>query len=327
MAEEAAGPGAIVEEEGNDSGSPAGDTALPGIRRVGVVGEHRYADLSGVVARIEEVAEARGLELHYEESIREIGSAEAEPLDLDAEPVDLLLTLGGDGTLLRGARLVAGMNVPVVGINLGHLGFLAAASEDEVGAALERLVEGNFTLDPRFTLDATILHADGTHGETMTALNDVVVHNAGVARVVRLDLVVKQGSVTDEIGSFAGDGVILATPTGSTAYSLAAGGPIIVPTVDCMVVTPISPHTLAFRPLVIPATDRVTVRSLEPTEELVLTVDGKFSRSLADGDSVMVSRGDVQIPLVRFAGQSFFATLRRKLNWAVRTGEQRSGDG
>ncbi|NIP58265.1 MAG: hypothetical protein GWM92_08360 [Gemmatimonadetes bacterium] len=144
-----------------------------------------------------------------------------------------------------------------------------------------------------------------------------------MARVTRLDLFVGEGKAEEEIGAFSGDGVVLATPTGSTAYSLSAGGPLIVPTVECIVVTPIAPHTLAVRPLVIPSGEVVTVRGLEreeSEESLVLTVDGQVGRRLANGDEVRVRRSPVAVSLVRLPEQSFFSTLRRKLNWALRTG-------
>lgn len=300
------------------------------VRTVGVVARRRYPELSAVLERVSRAAEERELEVRFEKEVLDLAPEGALALrlgdggsaDPEDAPIDALLTLGGDGTLLRGARLVAGFGIPVLGINLGHLGFLAAAGEHEIEPALDHLVQGDVVLDRRFTLEATIVHGDGSRGEEFLALNDFVVHKAGVARVAELDLVVGEGSRSDEIGSFSGDGVVVSTPTGSTAYSLSAGGPIIVPTVDCIVVTPICPHTLAFRPLVIPAGESVTVRSLEPTEDLVLTVDGKLARELSVGDSVIVARGDVQIPLVRFPDQSFFSTLRRKLNWAARHREE-----
>lgn len=294
----------------------------PAFRRIGVVGQSRYEELEEVLRRLHAFADRRGLELRFETELDGPGKDERPPLDLDREPVDLLLTLGGDGTLLRGARLVAEREVPVLGINLGHLGFLTSVAEEDFEASLDRILDGEYELDRRFTLEARVVHADGREGETFLALNDFVVHQAGVARVTRLDLSVGEGDDRDEIGSFSGDGVVVATPTGSTAYSLSAGGPLIVPSVECIVVTPIAPHTLALRPLVIPSAEEVTVQGLERTESLVLTVDGQVGRELAAGDEVRVRRSDVRISLVRVPGQSFFTTLRRKLNWAARSAER-----
>jgi NAD+ kinase len=219
--------------------------------------------------------------------------------------------------------MAAGRDVPVLGINLGHLGFLTAAGEDEVEDALGRLTTGDFLLDRRFTLKATVVSPAGESlGGAFVALNDFVLHKAGVARVTRLDLSVGLGAHQDEIGSFSADGVIVATPTGSTAYSMSAGGPIVVPSVECIAVTAICPHTLAVRPLVVPVDARIRIRAVDRPEDLVLTVDGQEGEVLHGGDSVVVERGDVEIPLVRFPGQSFFATMRRKLNWAIRSAEE-----
>jgi NAD+ kinase len=148
-------------------------------------------------------------------------------------------------------------------------------------------------------------------------LNDLVLHKGGAARVTRLDLEVGRDGKLEEVGSFSADGVIVATPTGSTAYSLSAGGPIIAPTMDCIVVTPISPHTMAMRPLVLPDHVRLTIRPLERYDDLVVTADGQVAYSVGPGDRVEVEKGAERVSLVRFQGQTFFRTLRRVLNWAI----------
>ncbi len=172
-----------------------------------------------------------------------------------------------------------------------------------------------------------MVHPDGSRGDPLVAWNDFVIHKRGVARVTRLHLMVQEtapgGANADDdgwrdLGSFSGDGLIVATPTGSTAYSLSAGGPIVVPSVDCLIVTPICPHTLAMRTIVLPATQRVAVSPFERTEDLVVTADGQIEHDLETGAEIHIGRSEVEIPLVRFAGQNFFGTLRRKLNWAAR---------
>jgi len=303
------------------NGATGGSEAGPAFRRIGVVARSRRADLEKVLGELRAFSDEHQIELAYEDAIRPlVGQGAAS---LDPEELDLLLTLGGDGTLLRGARMVAGLDVPILGINLGHLGFLTSVPEDEIEAGLGRIMSGDYVLDHRFTLEATIFHEDGEEGDRFLALNDFVLHQRGVARMTRLDLFVGTDGTLEEIGSFSGDGVILATPTGSTAYSLSAGGPLIVPSVECIVVTPIAPHTLAVRPLVIPSAKEVVVRGLDPEEALVLTVDGQVGRELAPGDQIRVRRSAIRIPLVRLPEQSFFSTMRRKLNWAVRSGEER----
>ncbi|MBI4539074.1 MAG: NAD(+)/NADH kinase [Gemmatimonadetes bacterium] len=292
---------------------PAGPVLF---RRIGIVGQSGYGTLERVIARIVAFARARDLGLLYEPSILEFAPERAARLDSQGSQVDLLLTLGGDGTLLHGARMVARAGIPVLGVNLGFLGFLTTVAHDEIELALERLLAGDYMLDRRFTLQASIVHADGSAEEhPHLALNDVVLHKGGVARVVRIGI--RVGSGREEVGSFVADGVIIATPTGSTAYSMAAGGPIVVPSVDCIAVTAICPHTLAVRPLVLPADEVITAQSLVPTQELFLTVDGREGLPLESGDQVVVRKGDAVVSLVRFPGQTFFSTLRRKLNWAV----------
>jgi NAD+ kinase len=239
-----------------------------------------------------------------------------EPLR-DPAGIDLLVTLGGDGTLLRGVRQVVGHNVPVLGVNLGRLGFLTSVRPPDLEDALSKALAGEAYLDPRFTLEGRIINGDGAQGPRLWALNDLVLHKGGAARVTRLDLEVGRDGKLEEVGSFSADGVIVATPTGSTAYSLSAGGPIIAPTMDCIVVTPISPHTMAMRPLVLPDHVRLTIRPLERYDDLVVTADGQVAYSVGPGDRVEVEKGAERVSLVRFQGQTFFRTLRRVLNWAI----------
>jgi NAD+ kinase len=238
-------------------------------------------------------------------------------VDVSTDPVDLLIALGGDGTLLRAARATVGTSVPVLGVNLGRLGFLTAFPDSDLEEGLETVVGGKAVLEDRFTLKARIEGSGDVGTRNLCALNDIVVHTSGAARVTPLTLEVGSGTEREEVGTFAADGVILATPTGSTAYSMSAGGPIIVPEVECIVVTPICPHSLAVRPLVIPSGEDVSVRSPDPDADHQLTVDGQVERHLGPGDRVIVSREDHPVRLVRLPGQTFFGTLRRKLNWAA----------
>jgi hypothetical protein len=164
-------------------------------------------------------------------------------------------------------------------------------------------------------LDARDEAEDGTVRGRYLALNDVVLHRGGVARMIRMVVHAHQ----EEVGTYSADGIILATPTGSTAYSLSAGGPIVSPAVDCIVATPISPHTLAVRPLILSAAETVTVEVLSPSEELILTIDGQQGAILTPGDRLRVSRAPLPCYLVRFPGQTFFSTLRRKLRWGTWT--------
>jgi NAD+ kinase len=213
---------------------------------------------------------------------------------------------------------VAERRVPVLGINLGHMGFLTSMTLNGLEETFESLFRCEYVVDSRSTLEASVVAEDGTEREGHLALNDFVVHKGGMARVTRLELLVGEGEAQEEISSFSGDGVVLSTPTGSTAYSLSAGGPIVAPDMDCVLVTPICPHTLAVRPLVISAEETITVRPLDRAGTLSLTVDGQAGTELSKGESVVVRQAEARVDLVRFPGQTFFSTLRQKLNWAIR---------
>ncbi|MEX0892755.1 MAG: NAD(+)/NADH kinase [Gemmatimonadota bacterium] len=290
----------------------------PPFASIGVIGQSRYGDLGDALTLLRRAVEDYQVELLVEERLRELAPSLGT---FEPGEVDLLVTLGGDGTLLRGARSVAAFHTPVLGINLGYLGFLTSVTSDELPDALAALFSGRYWLDTRFTLDAQVLGRDGSVQSSFVALNDAVLHKGGFARVVRL--VVHVGPDHQEVAAYTADGIILATPTGSTAYSLGAGGPVVDPSVECILATPISPHTLGLRPLVLPLDTSIRVEPLFPTEELILTVDGRDGADLHPGESLLVRRGEPSVPLVRFAGQSFFDTLRRKLHWGLEHEERR----
>lgn len=281
-------------------------------RRIGVIGHARYAALEPTLDALSKFAAAHQLELATD---RELSGFLPDAADLHPEEIDLLVTLGGDGTLLRGARLVAREHKPILGVNLGYLGFLTSIAPAELESGLQSLLAGEYWLDTRFTLEARIVGKNGNEGPSYLALNDAVLHKGGVARVIRLAVFI--GKDREEIGSYSADGIILATPTGSTAYSLSANGAIVVPTVECILATPICPHSLVLRPLVLPASEDIVVEVRAPASELMLTVDGQDGEPVKAGDQVVVRRGEATVPLVRFPGQSFFATMRRKLHWGL----------
>lgn len=288
------------------------------IRSFGVmIRQGREDDVSNALKGIARVAERHGLPVYFENGFGHLGPALGWKPLIDPIEVDLLLTLGGDGTLLRGARRVLGQEIPILGVNLGNLGFLTALAAGPIESGLEQVLNGEARLDPRFMLEARVFTAEGTEQGRIQALNDLVVHKRTVGRVVRLDLAVGEDSDLDAIGSFSGDGVILSTPTGSTAYSLSAGGPVLVPSMEAFLVTPISPHTLAMRPLLLPAEARLLVRPVDRAEDLFVTADGQETIPITAGDRLEVRKGPHRVHLVRLPGQTFFQTLRRKLNWAV----------
>ncbi len=275
--------------------------------RLGVVGHQGYEGLPDVLRGLAELAPRLGVRLVLEGGLTASGSERMDSPDT----IDALLTLGGDGTLLRAARFLAGHAVPIIGVNLGRLGFLTCCSASELPSALERFVAGDYQAEPRMALRACVDDASSTERDHWFALNDVVLHKGGFARVVPLRIAANG----EPVAAYSADGVILSTPTGSTAYSLSAGGPVVVPTLDTILVTPISAHALAIRPLVLASNAEVTVQADDAVEELWVTVDGQGGTTFAPGERLVVRRAAHHVVIVRFSGQSFFSTMRRKLGW------------
>ncbi|MCL4214277.1 MAG: NAD(+)/NADH kinase [Gemmatimonadales bacterium] len=277
--------------------------------RLGVIGHEGYDGLAEILEFLAREAPAHGYSLAYEAGLLDDPSRTVRLSRPDQ--VDALITLGGDGTLLRGARFLAGAAVPILGVNLGKLGFLTACGHQEFPESFAAFARGDYQVQNRMVLDAESVSIGGAIGVRLRALNDLVVHKGGFARVLRLRLF-----ADDElIGAFAADGVVIATPTGSTAYSLSAGGPIVVPTFESLIVTPVAPHTLALRPTILPP-DRVLRLEVEDApDEVLVTADGQIGTSLGAGQTLTVRRSASTVQLVRFAGNTFFTRLRRKLGW------------
>ena len=225
--------------------------------------------------------------------------------------VDVMVALGGDGTFLHGAKLVADHDVPLLGLNLGSLGFLTPYALEEASAALAEAAQGRLPIEERMRLLVTV-RAKDKPPESQSALNEAVINQREVARLMELQAATNGDTIT----SYKADGLILCTPTGSTAYNLAAGGPILSPDMDAIVLTPICPHTLSNRPLVVNADLCVTVTNVSPYVGVV-TVDGHWSREMAPGDVVEVRKLERRLRVFR-PGHSFFKILRQKLSWGER---------
>jgi NAD+ kinase len=226
--------------------------------------------------------------------------------------VDALIVLGGDGTLLSMARAVGDLGVPILGVNLGFLGFLTATTLDEMSGALRALVAGELAIDERMMLRARVIRGGQELGEHL-ALNDVVITKSAMSRIIDLTVSVDGRHAT----SYRADGLIISTPTGSTAYNLSAGGPILFPTMDAVVLTPIAPHTLSNRPIVLPGSQRIDV-TLRVDQEVMLTIDGQVGVPLRERDVVQVQQAAARIRLLRFDQKDFFSVLRTKLKWGER---------
>ena len=279
---------------------------------VGVVGNANYRDLGVVLAQLGRAAPKLGVTFFAEADLLPVWPAPAPAALTASVRIDCLLTLGGDGTLLRGARLLKDARTPILGVNLGRVGFLTTASVQALDWALDALVRGAYATEPRLALTSRIEPKQGPPRIEPLVLNDVAVHKGGVARVVRLRVSVDG----DEVGQYSADGIIIATPTGSTAYSMSAGGPIVVPGVDAIVVTAICPHTLAVRPLVLPSTSAVLVEPIPPwTDDVLVSYDGQVGTTIQPGERLHVKRAEHPVLLVRLGPEGFFARMRRKLQW------------
>jgi NAD+ kinase len=227
-----------------------------------------------------------------------------------AADADLCVVVGGDGTLLAAARLLDVRQVPILAINYGGLGFLTEVTRDEMYPALEAVLAGKTVTHNRMMMNVTV-HRNGKPIERYQALNDAVIHKGTLARIIELEARVDSHYVS----KFRSDGLILSTPTGSTAYNVSAGGPIVYPTMSAIVMTPICPHTLSNVPLILPAESRVEVLVSAAHDEVHVTVDGQVGVKLQSGDSILVEKSQRFVQLVAPADKDFFDVLRGKLKW------------
>ena len=237
--------------------------------------------------------------------------------ELAVKDVDWVIAIGGDGTLLKTARLVGASGTPILGVNSGKLGFMMQTTPGELDEAIEQVFDGQYALDKRLVLQGRI--GNGTPGDAaaagvFSALNDIVIDKGSICRVIELGIYVNDEYVNDVMA----DGLIVSTPTGSTAYSLAAGGPILAPGMEAIVVSPICPHTLSNRAMVLAARDRVRIEVTADHPDLLLTVDGQENVVIQPGSTVELYRADHTIHLIRFSDRSFYDVLRTKLKWGER---------
>jgi NAD+ kinase len=285
------------------------------MRRVGIVAKPDAPRAPEVIARLVDWLTSRGIEVTLEKETAGIVPAARAAAANKAELPglsDLLIVLGGDGTLLSMARAVGDLGVPILGVNLGGLGFMTATTLDEMLPSLEAVLDGRMVVEERLMLVARVLRNGAATCEHM-ALNDMVITKSAMSRIISLSVSVEGQYAT----AYRADGLIISTPTGSTAYSLSAGGPIVFPTADALVLTPICSHTLTNRPIVLPASHRVEV-TVHSDQEIMLTVDGQVGVGLRERDVVRIEKAAAHMRLVRFPQKDFFSVLRTKLKWGER---------
>lgn len=282
------------------------------ILNVGLIGNPDKASCGRTVERAARLIRATGRKIFTEPVTAQLAKIKAktcaDPVEL-ARSVDLLIVFGGDGTMLRVARETAGAHTPLLGINIGGLGFLTAVSSDELERALKLIWQGGFKFERRALIEASVRH-DGKSIRKL-ALNDIVVGRGEVARLIDLEVDVNK----DPLTRYRCDGLIVSSPTGSTAYSLAAGGAVVLPTADVFALTPICPHTLSNRSLIVPLNATIRIKPVSERTAMILSADGEIISELSTGDIVTVRRSKHSVRLMHLADSSFFEALRRKLQW------------
>ena len=287
------------------------------IKRIGIVVKPHQPDALKTLCELVEWLNQRGIalvggpEIERERIEHETGCAVevVEPDKLSAN-VDLILVLGGDGTMISTARMIGDTEVPVLGVNYGGLGYLAESRIEELYSALGSILAGSYRLDRRVMLAVELLRGseEVTHSRV---LNDVVINKSALARIVEIEAYLNQQFVN----SFRADGLIVSTPTGSTAYNLSAGGPVIYPSMNAIVITPICPFTLSNRPIVVPDESMIELRLKTRNEEVALTLDGQVGFPLQAEDVVVIRKSKTTFNLVQPANRNYFDVLRDKLRW------------
>ena len=282
------------------------------IKRVGLIGNSEKLSAAAAVKRAAGLIVAAGRKIYCDPAtarvarIKAVVCADAAAL---ARQVDLLVVFGGDGTMLRVAREIAGSRTPILGVNIGGLGFLTAVPSSNLSQALKRIWDGQFKFESRVLIQAT---ADCSGRPVdQTALNDIVIGRGVASRLVELDVSVDG----DPLTRYRCDGLIVSSPTGSTAYSLAAGGAVVFPTAEVLALTPICPHTLSNRSLILPLNATISVKIINPKPATILSADGQVVSELAAGDQITIRRSRRTVRLMHLEGSSFCETLRCKLHW------------
>ena len=288
---------------------------------IGIIAKKKHPQAASVAAEITAWLEARRRRVLLDADIAAALGRAGLPRERIAARSDMVIVLGGDGTLLSVARLVNPYGTPIMGVNLGSLGFLTETPADDLFPTLEEVFAGKCPIEERILLSVRLARNRKVIA-VHDVLNDVVINKAALARIIEMETVVNGKTVT----TFKGDGLIVSTPTGSTAYSLAAGGPIVYPTIEAFILTPICPHTLTNRPLVIPDRARVEIGIRAGDDDVYLTLDGQIGLRLKSGDRIVLERSKHRTCLLSSPRRNYFDILRSKLHWGdVPSGPARRG--
>ena len=287
---------------------------MPTISTVGICSKPHSAEALSIVPRLLEWLGERSIAVRCDAETAAYATAvHGLPRGDVPQGCDLMIVLGGDGTLLSAARAIGGLEIPLFAVNLGGLGFLTAITTAEIYPELERALRGEHRIARRKLLAVEVVRGDETVA-SYHALNDAVLTKVAIARMIDLEAWVDQQLVCE----YKADGLIVSTPTGSTAYSLSAGGPVIFPSVPAILLTPICPHTLTNRPVLVPETSVIRILAHNPTESTYLTIDGQVGTTVLDGDAIVCRSSDHALHLIRPPHAMFFDVLRQKLDWGKR---------
>lgn len=283
------------------------------INRISIFGNPEKQDICQAVNTILDKVENSSVKIHIQDSLAEVVGKKELSVKEDqlAECSDVVVALGGDGTMLRAARALLGSSVPLMGVNLGALGYLTDVPLSELSQSLDLLLSGDFTVVDRKRLSGSIKNGKNKD-KTFEALNDIVVNMGSLARPLLMEIIIDGV----KLGKFLGDGLIVSTPTGSTAYSLSAGGSIAHPAVSAILITPICPHSLAVRPLLAPEGE-VELVLHDAAAGAMLTADGQVAGELGDGDRISYTISEHKVKLIKFKNNDFFRAMRRKLQWGA----------
>jgi len=285
------------------------------IKRIGIISKPKKTEIREIVPSLTQWLRERNVEVFIDKETASLLESAEKSLSRNEMPsqVDLLVVLGGDGTLLAAARALNRKPVPILAVNLGGLGFLTVITREELYPTLELVLAGNFKTERRVQIEGELVRADEVISSFL-ALNDVVLNKGAIARILDFDVLVNGRFIS----TYKSDGLIVSTPTGSTAYSLAAGGPIVTPAVEAFVVTPICAHTLTNRPLVLPDSVQIEVVVKSQREVAYLTVDGQMGIATHSEDTVRLKKASSCVEIIQPPNKDYFEILRQKLKWGER---------
>ena len=289
-------------------------------RNVGIIAKAKVKNIDKIVKELTEYLKRWGVNIVLGEEAAESLGEKGVSRERLAAHVDMIIVLGGDGTFISAARSVneSEKDIPILGINLGRMGFLTEVPLSKMFDVLEKVFsKGDYLIEERMMLDVEIYN-NSTLVSKKTVFNDVVVSKGALARIVPINVKVSFGEKLLNVATYHADGLIVSTPSGSTAYNLAAGGPIVYPTLDCVILTPICPHTLSNRPIVLPDNAQLTIKIVENIKDIFATLDGQMGYKITPNQKLIVRKSTRKIKIITQKNKNYFDVLRTKLNWEER---------